>query len=61
VDYLIELRMDHARRLLEDTPYSIQDIAEEVGYSNAISFGRMFKKTVSLSPGEYREQARKNR
>ena len=61
VDYLIELRMDHARRLLEDTPYSIQDIAEEVGYSNAISFGRMFKKTVSLSPGEYREKARKNR
>ncbi|MDQ8738014.1 helix-turn-helix domain-containing protein [Paenibacillus sp. LHD-38] len=57
VDYLIELRMNHARHLLEDTHHSIQEIAEEVGYTNAISFGRVFKKVVSMSPGEYREQA----
>lgn len=56
VDYLIELRINHARHLLEDTHHSIQDIAGAVGYTNAISFGRMFKKVVSVSPGEYREQ-----
>lgn len=61
VDYLIELRIKHARHLLEETHHSIQEIAEEVGYTNAISFGRMFKKVMSLSPGEYREQvSRKN-
>ena len=43
VDYLIELRMNHARKLLEETMLPVQDIATEVGYSNAISFGRMFK------------------
>lgn len=59
IDYLIELRINHARRLLESTSQSIQSIAEEVGYTNAISFGRMFKKVVSLSPGEYREQVSK--
>lgn len=59
VDYLIELRINHARLLLEDTQHSIQEIAEAVGYTNAISFGRMFKKVVSVSPGEYREQASK--
>lgn len=59
VDYLIELRINHARHLLEDTHHSIQEIAEEVGYTNAISFGRMFKKVVSVSPGEYREQVSK--
>lgn len=59
VDYLIELRMNHARHLLEDTHRSIQEIAEEVGYTNAISFGRMFKKVVSMSPGEYRDQTSK--
>ncbi|WP_254664086.1 helix-turn-helix domain-containing protein [Paenibacillus sp. HGF5] len=57
VDYLIELRMTHARRLLEETLLPVQDIATEVGYSNAISFGRMFKKLMGMSPGDYREQA----
>lgn len=58
VDYLIQLRINHARRLLEATHQPIQEIAEEVGYGNPISFGRMFKKVVGVSPGEYREQAR---
>lgn len=57
VDYLIELRMNHARKLLEETLLPVQDIATEVGYSNAISFGRMFKKLMGMSPGDYREQA----
>lgn len=56
VDYLIELRMNHARKLLEETLLPVQDIATEVGYSNAISFGRMFKKLMGMSPGDYREQ-----
>lgn len=57
VDYLIELRMNHARKLLQETLLPVQDIATEVGYSNAISFGRMFKKMTGMSPGDYREQA----
>lgn len=56
VDYLIELRMRHAQVLLVETCYSIQEIAELVGYLNVISFGRMFKKMVNLSPSEYRDQ-----
>lgn len=56
VDYLIELRIRHAQKLLEETHLSIQDIAEQVGYANVISFGRMFKKIVCQSPGEYRER-----
>ncbi|MGG4345406.1 helix-turn-helix domain-containing protein [Paenibacillus lautus] len=57
VDYLIELRMNHARKLLEETLLPVQDIATEVGYSNVISFGRMFKKLMGMSPGDYREHA----
>lgn len=55
VDYLIELRIGHAQTLLAETDQTVQEIAEEVGYVNAISFGRMFKKIVCLSPGEYRD------
>ncbi|MWV45468.1 helix-turn-helix domain-containing protein [Paenibacillus sp. HJL G12] len=62
VDYLIELRIGYAQDLLARTDLTVQEIAEEVGYVNAISFGRMFKKIVCLSPGEYRDQViRENR
>ncbi|MBD2870847.1 helix-turn-helix domain-containing protein [Paenibacillus arenilitoris] len=59
VDYLIELRIRSSQKLLERTNRPIAEIAEEVGYTNVISFGRMFKKIVNLSPGEYREHAGK--
>lgn len=55
VDYLIELRISRAKDLLSRTDHTVQEIAEKVGYVNAISFGRMFKKVVCLSPGEYRD------
>lgn len=57
VDYLIELRISHSQRLLLQTDRPIQEIAVDVGYANPISFGRMFKKMVGMTPGDYREQA----
>ncbi|WP_309118949.1 helix-turn-helix domain-containing protein [Paenibacillus sp.] len=57
VDYLIGLRIVRARKLLAETNLPIQDVAAEVGYTNAISFGRMFKRVVGMTPGEYRERA----
>ena len=58
VDYLIELRIKQAQTLLEQTSQSINEIAEEVGYLNVISFGRAFKKILNISPGEYRKLVR---
>jgi len=54
VDFLIEMRMQEAQRLLTETTYSVQEVAERVGYTSAISFSRVFKKVVGYSPGEYR-------
>ncbi|WP_231571138.1 helix-turn-helix domain-containing protein [Gordoniibacillus kamchatkensis] len=56
VDYLIELRIRHARKLLAESGRSVQEVAEEVGYASAISFSRVFKKVTGVSPGDYREQ-----
>jgi AraC-like DNA-binding protein len=55
VDYLTSIRIDQAKLLLLNSAYSIQDIADQVGYSNAISFIRTFKRIVGQTPGEFRK------
>lgn len=55
VDFLIALRIDHAKRLLVETRKSVQEIGEAVGYTSSNSFNRVFKSVVGLSPGEYRK------
>ncbi|MFK7691485.1 helix-turn-helix domain-containing protein [Paenibacillus sp. HJGM_3] len=57
VDFLIDVRLQHAQRLLTETQASVQEVAEQVGYTSAISFGRVFKKVVGCSPSEFREEA----
>lgn len=56
VDYLALLRIRHARQLLEETNASIQDIAMKVGYTHSLSFIRLFKKVMNVTPGDYRKQ-----
>lgn len=55
VDYLVQLRMEEAKRRLCDTDESVQEIAARVGYASSISFGRMFKKIEGVTPGDYRK------
>ncbi|MBJ9990987.1 helix-turn-helix domain-containing protein [Paenibacillus sp. S28] len=55
VDFLIGLRVERAQKLLRETELTIGDISRQVGYEHAISFGRVFKKTVGVSPGDYRK------
>jgi len=59
IDFLIDIRLNEAKRLLIETRKTVQDIAEEVGYTSAISFTRVFKKVVGCSPGEYRSETLK--
>lgn len=59
VDFLTELRMKEAEQLLVDTDCSLQDIALQVGYGNAISFGRVFKRIAGITPGDYRSSRRR--
>ncbi|MNC02646.1 HTH-type transcriptional regulator YesS [compost metagenome] len=54
VDFVTELRMKEAEQLLAETDYPLQDIALQVGYANAITFGRVFKRVAGITPGDYR-------
>jgi two-component system, response regulator YesN len=58
IDYVLKVRMQHAKQLLIDTDDSIQSIAEQIGYLNVISFYRAFKKVQDYPPGEYRNMYR---
>ena len=55
--YLLSLRMVNAQSLLENTDYSVGEIAEIVGYDNQLYFSRVFKKEYGISPAQYRKRA----
>ena len=53
--YLQKIRIAHSCRLLAETRLSITQIAQEVGYSDTKHFGKLFRKTVHMSPREFRK------
>lgn len=55
INYLIELRMEKARDLIENEPsFSVQKIAAMVGYDDAYHFSKLFKKHFGVAPTKYR-------
>ncbi|RNC66200.1 AraC family transcriptional regulator [Proteiniphilum sp. X52] len=58
-DYIIDIRLGHASRLLVDTSHTIAEICYECGFNNLSNFNRIFKKRKGCSPKEFRENYRK--
>jgi transcriptional regulator GlxA family with amidase domain len=56
--YLQTLRMETAKRFLERTDLSIDQVAERVGYGNTAFFRRSFGRCVGSTPTAYRAKAR---
>jgi transcriptional regulator GlxA family with amidase domain len=54
IDYVQNLRVEEAKRLLESTPAPVDQIAVEVGYENAAFFRRLFKRSTGLGVSQYR-------
>lgn len=48
--YLIDLRLEEAKRLIIDTEIPISDICLRVGWESLASFSKMFKKKIGVSP-----------
>ena len=55
LQYIVSLRMTNAMNMLVSTNYNIAQIANAVGYENALYFSRIFKKNTGVSPKEYRQ------
>jgi AraC-like DNA-binding protein len=60
-DYIIDIRLGNATRLLVDTTNSIAEICYDCGYNNLSNFNRIFKKRKECSPKEFRENYRKTK
>jgi transcriptional regulator GlxA family with amidase domain len=56
---MASMRIEVAARLLRDPELSIQQIAEQMSFSDQSSFGKFFKKHTGLSPLRYRQNLRK--
>jgi len=55
IDYFNTLKIEKAKKLLENEELSISHIANMLGYINIHSFSRAFKNSTGLSPSEYRK------
>lgn len=53
-DYLLEFRLEAAKKLLADKDSRIAEVCEKVGYENKSYFALMFKRYTGLSPTEYK-------
>jgi AraC-like DNA-binding protein len=60
-EYLIDIRIGHASRLLIDSSKSITEICFECGFNNLSNFNRIFKRKKGVTPREFRSHYRKNR
>ena len=56
ISFLTGLRMERARQLLTETDMRLTDIAMEIGYNEPNYFSHVFRKTVGMTPKEYRQQ-----
>lgn len=54
IDYLTKLRIEKAKEMIPDPSRSLKDICLSVGYRDPNYFSRVFKKTVGMSPSEFR-------
>lgn len=55
-DYVTEIRIGHACRLLMENNFSISEISYQSGFDNLSNFYRHFKKITGIIPKEYRSR-----
>lgn len=54
--YLRTVRMQKAMRLLAETERTLEQVAQQVGYQDAFSFSKVFKRSVGMAPREFRRR-----
>jgi AraC-like DNA-binding protein/ligand-binding sensor protein len=59
--YLTELRMNEAQRLLVRTSMSVMEVAMSVGYSRHSYFSKRFRQTVGVTPIDFRRRVLRER
>lgn len=60
-DYIIDIRLGHAARLLIDSSMPISEVCYECGFKNLSNFNRLFKKKKNCAPKEFRGNYKKKK
>jgi AraC-like DNA-binding protein len=61
LNYLRTVRMQKAVSILSESERSLEQIAQEVGYQDAFSFSKVFKRTMGVAPREFRRRDAQDR
>jgi transcriptional regulator GlxA family with amidase domain len=56
--YIQALRVEEAKQLLETTAVPVDAVGREIGYEDAASFRRLFRRLAGMTPGDYRRKFR---
>jgi len=56
INYLTKIRIDRAKVLLKDVSFNIKEIGKSVGYADSNYFTKVFKRSIGISPSEYRNR-----
>ncbi len=56
LDYVHALRLEESKQILETQDLPVEAIALEVGYQDNGFFGRLFRRRVGMTPGQYRRR-----
>ena len=54
INYLTKIRIDRAKVLLKDVSFNIKEVGKSVGYADSNYFTKVFKRSIGMSPSEYR-------
>lgn len=60
-DYIIDIRLGTAGRLLVDSRQTISEICYNCGFNNQSNFNRLFRRKKGCSPKEFRDNFRKRK
>jgi AraC-like DNA-binding protein len=60
-DYIVDIRLGYAARMLVDSTKNISEICYECGFNNLSNFNRTFKAKRNCTPRYFREMFKKNK
>ena len=60
-EYIVDIRLGHAARMLIDTADSVSVICWRTGFNTLSNFNRLFRKRKGCSPTEFREKYQKTK
>ncbi|OCN05429.1 hypothetical protein A4S06_08755 [Erysipelotrichaceae bacterium MTC7] len=55
IDYMQNLKIEEAKKLITSTPYSLKEISEILHFSSTAHFSSSFKKIIGLTPKQFKE------